>query len=185
MIQKYTNSNGDRAVGDIECRPMQVADKKIKKIDHPSKSNSVDEVPDRTAQNQGKCRSQPGVFLRRFVIKIKNQANGQRRYKKKNDAPQGWAQIRHEPEGATRIVNMGDAKKTFDNGHGMMKWQKPQDEPFGELIQQNNNAGDNHQLYIFVLQHFLILWCQCSGVRCQHQIYLSFSQSILTPACPP
>ena len=65
-----------------------------------------------------------------------------------------------EPEGATRIVNMGNVKKTFYNGYGMMKWQKTQDEPFGELIQQNNDAGDNHQLYIFVLQHFLILWCQ-------------------------
>jgi hypothetical protein len=32
----------------------------------------------------------------------------------------------------------------------MMKWQVTQDEPFGELIQQNNNPGENYQFYVFV-----------------------------------
>ena len=72
MEQKYTYSNGDRAVGDIECRPMQVADIKIKKIDNDSKTNSIDQVANGTSKDQCKCRSQPGVLRRCFFIKIKN-----------------------------------------------------------------------------------------------------------------
>ena len=37
-----------------------------------------------------------------------------------------------------------------------MKWQVTQDEPFGELIQQNNNPGENHQFYVFVFQHSFV-----------------------------
>jgi hypothetical protein len=49
-----------------------------------------------------------------------------------------------------------------------MKSNVTDDKRFGELIQQNDNSGKNHQLDVFIFEHFLQLCrCQISGVRCQ------------------
>jgi hypothetical protein len=60
-------------------------------------------------------------------------------------------------------MDVGDVKEAVYNRYAMIKWLVTQDEPFGELIQQNDNPGDNHQLCVFVLQHFF----KFKGVRCQ------------------
>ena len=101
-------------------------------------------------------------FKERF-IKIKNQADCQRRYKKKNNASQGRTQIGHQPKGSARIVDVGDVKETIYYGYVIIKWQVTQNQPFGELIQQNNSPGDNHQLYIFVLQHIFLKGSEVLG----------------------
>ena len=156
MVQEYTDSNGDGTVGDIECRPMQGADIKIKKINHHPKTDAIDQVAEGAAENQCKCRCQPGILRRCLFIKIKNQTGCQRGYKEKDNAPQRGAQIGHQPEGPPRIVDMGDVKEAVDHGNVVIKWQVAQDKPFGELIQQNNRSGDNDQLCVFVLRHFFI-----------------------------
>jgi hypothetical protein len=58
---------------------------------------------------------------------------------------------------------MGNVKETIYNRYVMIKWQVTQDEPFGELIQQNNSPGDNHQLYVFVLQHIFLKGSEVLG----------------------
>jgi hypothetical protein len=53
-------------------------------------------------------------------------------------------------------VDVSDVKETLYNGYVRIKWQVTQDEPFAELIQQNNDPGDNHQLYILVVKHIFV-----------------------------
>jgi len=153
MIYKYANAKGDRTVGDIECRPMKSAHIKIKKIDHHSKTNPVDQVADGASENQGKRCGQQGVFGWRFFIKINNDTDCQRRYKKKDNAAQDGAQIRQQSKGSARIEDVGDVKEAFYDRYGLIERQVSQDETFAELIQQDNNPADNHQFDIFVFQH--------------------------------
>jgi hypothetical protein len=40
-------------------------------------------------------------------------------------------------------VNMGNVKKTFQNGYDLIKRQVPNDQRFAQLIKQNNNPGKN------------------------------------------
>jgi len=54
-------------------------------------------------------------------------------------------------------------KETIYYGYVIIKWQVMQNQPFGELIQQNNSPGDNHQLYIFVFQHIFLKGSEVLG----------------------
>ena len=44
-------------------------------------------------------------------VKVKNQADGQRRNKEKNNRAHDHAHIGHQAEGPARIENMGDIKE--------------------------------------------------------------------------
>jgi hypothetical protein len=48
---------------------------------------------------------------------------------------------------------MSDIEESPHDGNRLIKRNVTQDERFGELIQQNDNSGKNHQLDIFILQH--------------------------------
>ena len=54
--QKETNPYGNRRIGNIECRVVIFADKKIEKIDHMTKPEPVDQVPYRPAGNEPERR---------------------------------------------------------------------------------------------------------------------------------
>jgi hypothetical protein len=60
-------------------------------------------------------------------------------------------------------VDVGDVKKTIYYGYVIIKWQVTQNQPFGELIQQNNNPGNNYQLYVFVFQHIFLKGSEVLG----------------------
>ena len=49
---------------------MQVPDIKIKKIDHRSETDTVDQVSDGAAEDQRKRSGQPGIIGRCFLIKM-------------------------------------------------------------------------------------------------------------------
>ncbi len=155
MKDKDNNSGRNSAVGNIKCGPMQVPDIKIKKIDHRSEADTIDQIADGPAEDQRKGSCQPWIIGRCFFIKIKNQTHGQRRYKKKDKTPQSRAQVGHQTKGSARVENMGDVKKTIQNGYDLVQRHVADDQHFAELIKQNNNAGKHEQFYVFILQHII------------------------------
>jgi hypothetical protein len=51
---------------------------------------------------------------------------------------------------------MGDVKETIYDGNTIIIWQVTQDEPFGELVRQDNYPGENHEFYVFIFQHSFV-----------------------------
>jgi hypothetical protein len=77
---KYENkyTYGNRTVGDVKGRPVEIAEVNIKEVHNISKSDPVNQIPDGTSENQGKSGGKKRMAAGCFFIKIKNQADGQR-----------------------------------------------------------------------------------------------------------
>ena len=69
---KYKNENayGNRTVGDVKGRPVEIAEVNVKKVHHISKSDPVNQISDGTSENQGKTGGKKSLAGGCFFIKI-------------------------------------------------------------------------------------------------------------------
>jgi hypothetical protein len=146
MITKYGNAHCYGAVSYIKGRPVKIADVNVKKIDDNTQTNSVDQIADGSAEYQGKTNPKKRIRRRCFHIKIKNQADSQRRGQKKNNRPHGFTHIGHEAKSPARIVDMGDIKKAGNNSNALVVGQILEDEGLGNLVRQDYQPGYDSQL---------------------------------------
>src|SRR5262245_13523351 len=60
VVDGDQDTDSDKAVGKIECRPMKVRPIEVEKINHFPVRDPIDEVPDRAAEDESECRDQAG-----------------------------------------------------------------------------------------------------------------------------
>ena len=61
MIYKDSDTDRNRAIGNIERRPVVITDIKIEEIRHHTEPDPVDKVADSSSKNQRKGNRQPGL----------------------------------------------------------------------------------------------------------------------------
>ena len=69
---KYEDKNtcGNRTVGDVKGRPVEIAEVNVKKDYNISKADPVNQISDGTPENQGKTGGQKRLTAGCFLIKI-------------------------------------------------------------------------------------------------------------------
>ena len=60
VVDGDQNADGDETVREIECRPVKVRPVEVEKVNNFTVCDPIDQVADRSAENEGKCRDQAG-----------------------------------------------------------------------------------------------------------------------------
>jgi len=142
QIRKHQqNSNGDTGIGDIECRPMISSIIKIEKIDHFLVQNPIDQVADRSAENQNQPNPNHSIFLRRLMKKYQNGNNGNDRKPDEQIGLVFGRSLRKQAKRHPGIANMSDREKIVYHRYIVMFRNMGINPHFGILIQNDQNVG--------------------------------------------
>ena len=102
---------------------MMIADVKIKKVNHRTEADSVDQVSNGAAEYKGKAGCKKLICPGGLVVEVENQSHSHRRDKEKNNSAHYRTHIGHEAERPARIKNVGDIKDAVNNCNAMVQRQ--------------------------------------------------------------
>lgn len=143
MKQKERNANRDGGIRDIECRPMELPDIKVKKINDLSQAEAVDHVPDRTAVQEGNGDQAESLFLGRLPEKISEQEEGDDGDDSKKNTAETFIVLGEQAEGGTRISNIGQGEKAVNDSNGFMKTEGAINVKLADLIKEDDAPPDH------------------------------------------
>ncbi len=94
MIYKKSDTDGDGTVSNIKCRPVEIHDINIQKIDHFTYTDPVNDITDSPAHDQRQTKRKQSLARGCFGIQIENQTHGhKRRYQKEKVSDKHFALI--------------------------------------------------------------------------------------------
>jgi hypothetical protein len=120
---------------------MVTPNKKVEEIDHLLVQDPVDQVPNRSAENQNQPNPNYFIFRRRLMEKYQNSNNSDNRKPDEQISLVFGRPVRTQTKRHPRIANMGDREKIIDHHYKTMFWNMGIHPHFGVLIQNDQNIG--------------------------------------------
>lgn len=165
MINQYAHPNADGTVGDIKCRPMGGPNIKIKEIQNLSISEPVYQISNGTTKNQGQAIGQEGKVSGTPFVKPQHKKGNQRRHEQENKFPDFKGLGCKKAKSATRIKDMRQVKKLFNNNDMIMQDYIQLDHILGDLVSENNAAADQNQSKPNVFQGFITCFFKKGSIQ--------------------
>ena len=120
---------------------MITANKEIEKVDHFLIQDSIDHIPNGSAENQDQPDPDHFIFLRRLMKKYQDSNNGDDREPDEQIRLIFRRPIRTQTERHSGIANMGERKKIINHHYKMVLRDMGIDPHFSVLIQNDQNIG--------------------------------------------
>ncbi len=115
--------------------------KKVEEINHLLIQDPVDQVPNRSAENQDQPNPNHFIFRRGLMKKYQNSNNGDDRKSDEQVSLVFRRPIRTQTKRHSGIANMSDRKKIINHQYKTMLRNMGIDPHFGVLIQYDQNIG--------------------------------------------
>ena len=115
--------------------------KKVEEIDHLLIQDPVDQVPDRSAENQNQPNPNHFIFRRRLMKKYQNSNNSDNRKSNEQVSFVLRRPIRTQTKRHSRISNVCEREKIIDHHYEMMFRNMGIDPHLGVLIQDDQDIG--------------------------------------------
>src|SRR6185312_4022114 len=168
-------SNHNRAIGNVERRPMMIADVEIQKVSHRSLPQPVPEIAECSAQNQAERNGNQVQSVSAFPEQIANHRARRNRKADQTCFAPGRAGISKDAECCARVLPMRELEQTWNNGNLMRHGNTADDQQLRDAIQQNHCCRNQS-----------LIFAHCLKVSCGRKISSSLpkSQNALAPASP-
>jgi len=138
--QHHRNAYADGAVGDIEGWPMPCSDMKIEEVNNSAETNPVDDIADRTADDQSDRNGEHGAFdTAQPINKDGHDHCGDEREQQRVKS----AALVEQAEAHSAIVDQDDVEKRSDLLllTGQMPCEEAKDAGLAELIEHDDRNG--------------------------------------------
>ena len=121
MDEENTNPRADGSICDIKRGPVPATNIKIKKVNHFSHTEPINQIAGRTAKYEGKAVAKQGMGSGGLMIKTHNHTDGHRGHEQKQYFPHPQTLTCENPECTAHIVNMGDVKKIWNHADRLIQ----------------------------------------------------------------
>ena len=115
------DADGDGGIRNIESRPVIWKKVKIEKIDHLSISNSIDEISNRSAQDEGKGQGEGPLMLLCLMEEVKDHSDRGHRNRDEEERANPFFFSCKDPEGPSGVSQVGEIKESIDHFDGLIE----------------------------------------------------------------